>query len=174
MTAALKKQDPPIESPADPTRVSPLHADDDLREVVEEVATKTRAKIEGYKKVAAEHLAMAADLERRLQTLIQQSNISQAPPTSGSTIIGNWHGIEPAVALKEYLRQFPLNQKLDVADVVADLERGGCQLYQKARPGKHGSVPPQVEKERKIFIVVARNKDMDGDPDDTRKLWRVS
>lgn len=132
---------------------------------LEEAALEARQEAEKW-------MQEAQLLEDRAHLL--RSNTGSKPTLDGkfTPVINNWRNVKPAVALKEYMRQFPVGHKILVTEIVKDLERGGCVIYNKVRPGK---VTPQIEKERNLFIAVTRNKEVImGSPKTTREIWRIS
>jgi hypothetical protein len=113
-------------------------------------------------KRAAEECFRTADL---IRLAIPQAHSSP----DGQAKISDWSRVDRATAMSEFLRQYPVSKKIKIADVVAALTKGGCDVAGKFRPG---STDYQREGERNLFIAASRNGDIYGYDKKAREIWR--
>jgi hypothetical protein len=123
---------------------------------------------EKCRKESARQLAMAEDLERRARDLALPS----APTTSaaeGADMVRDWRDVKKAQAMHEFMRQFPIGQRVKIADVVKALKQGGCKVVDGLRKGW----TEQQNAEGNLFISAHAKPKVYGYSRKTRDVWRV-
>lgn len=110
----------------------------------------------------------AEDLERRAKSL-RKSFPAPEQFVTGSPRVSDWSKVDRATAMHEYMRQFPIGHRVKIADVVAALTQGGCDVAGKFRPDQKDY---QKEAERNLFITASRNDDIYEYSTQTREIWR--
>lgn len=129
-----------------------------------------RTEIAGYRREGDKWYKYAADAELDLHAIEQA--MKKAAGEERPVKIGNWIGVKPARAMKQYMGQFPVGyeHRIHVKEIVKDLRKGGCVIEGELRPNE----THQIAAERKIFQIVAQNDDIfAGDNEGTREIWKI-
>ncbi|MGC2059759.1 MAG: hypothetical protein WA653_15950, partial [Candidatus Sulfotelmatobacter sp.] len=107
-----------------------------------------------YLKAAEDIEAQARVLIQQAQDLRQRAALQDAsyPSQSGPVKIGDWTGVKPAGAMKQYMGQFPVGHRIHVKEIVKDLRKGGCVIEGELRPNE----TYQIAAERKISRLLPK------------------
>lgn len=141
--------------------------DEAIRAAIERLETAS-AK---YRKEAQALIEKAEHLERKAQCLrVESPQIQETGPQAPK--IDDWSGVDRATAMHQYMRNFGKGKKIKVADIVAALTQGGCNVGGKFRPEQTSY---QKEAERNLFITASRNEDIYGrdKSKNSREIWRI-
>lgn len=172
MNAALKKSNdlggehrhelpseiaPRTDRPTDRTRAETkalfLRRADELRKEADELENEARG--------------LRIDADDLVRRVTQQDAPQQA---SGPAKIDDWSRVDRATAMHQFMRNFPKGKRVKIADVVAALTQGGCDVAGKFRPDQKDY---HKEAERNLFITASRNHDIYEYDKKTREIWRI-
>jgi hypothetical protein len=145
-----------------------------VQDAVEMAATKLEQDARKAQEEGQLWERQAQELYRRARNLrmdVQQTGNTNGV-NGGMATVDDWSNTEPADAMHDYMRQFPIGYRVKVSQIVTDLERGGCKVAGKLRAKSDKT--PQVAAERRLFQTAAQNERMyDYDSEETREIWRI-
>jgi hypothetical protein len=139
-----------------------------VQEAVEMAATKLEEDASKAHEEGQVWERQAQELYRRARNLRMDVR-ENAGANDGRGTVSDWTKAKRADAMHDYLRQFPIGQRVKISEVVAALTRGGVNVAGNFRPDQRNY---QKEAERNLFITASRNDEIYEYDKKAREIWR--